>query len=467
MFSFFRGGGILNTIPTDHGSIDRYVEVVKNNPEIDLIKEIRALRLAGNDDFKVRKRDLSYCTPNCFVKKRALSDLNFDKHFIEFSGYFYFDFDMKFEDQLNGVRAYKQYFIEKYGEYVTTVAFSASGGGISTLLKVPIQINSTEEFNQAWDIIRNTIFISELVDHNARDLGRALYLTYDPDIFVNLDSEIDFNSLVYEQIYSESNKPSKTVSKNVKDSLFTEERNNNRLKFTLYEYDVFMKVLKLKTEVEVLNDIVDFKEIEYVEVKFPRIIFDGRKRKAYSGIIHHLVYLNPNIDPSYIYSYLVYLNNNIANPKMEISDLVHLTHMTIKNIKETGKIYFRTKTKRVHFNPKANLHPKTKSGLANQINGKYNEFKFGEIILKAKNELLMRKEKFTKAELRRVVALEIPKISRPTINKYINYIPFSFDNYINEINQIDFNKTENVVQYLKTQPEAFNSFDWLKEGGWE
>ena len=467
MISFFRGGGILNTIPTEHGSIERYIEIVRNNPEIDLINIIRELRLAGNQKFKVRKRNSSYCTPNCFVKRRDLDESVFDTNFIDYSGYFYFDFDVESEEQLKDVKVYKQNFIKKYGDYVSTVAISISGGGITALLKVSIQIGTSEEYNTAWNKIRNTLFISENVDPNACDLGRALFLTHDPEIYVNLDSEIDYYKLTRDSTFIPSIKASITKAKNEKTSLFTEERNNNRLKFTLYEYNDFMKVLKLKTDVEVLNDVVDFKEIEFVEVKFPRIIIDGRKRKAYSGIIHHLVYLNPNIDPSYIYSYLVYLNNIVANPKMEISDLVHLTHMTIKNIKETGKIYFQNKIKRVHFNPKANLHPKIKSGLANQINARYNEIKYGEIILKSKNELLMRKGKITKAELRRVVALEIPKISRPTIDKYIDYQPFSFDDYINGINQIDFNKTENVVQYLKTLPEAFNSFDWLNEGDWE
>jgi hypothetical protein len=231
-FSFFLLGGIRNAIPTDHGSIDRYIETVRNNPERDLILEIRKKRLAG-EEYKVLKDRASYCTPSCYVKERALSELNFNKNFIEYSGYFYFDFDLVFEDQLNDVRAFKQYFIEKYGDYVTTVAISISGGGISVLLKAPIEINSTKEYNEAWQVIRNTIFHAEPVDSNVCDLGRALFLTDDPDVYVNLDSEIDFNSLVDEQIYTESYKPCKTVSKNVKDSLFTNKETNNRLNFKI------------------------------------------------------------------------------------------------------------------------------------------------------------------------------------------------------------------------------------------
>jgi hypothetical protein len=467
LFSFFRNGGIRNAIPTDHSSIDRYIEIVRNNPERDLVLEIRKLRLAGNESYIVRKESASYCTPSCQLKYKKLSNHHFRQNFIQYSGYFYFDFDLVFEDQLNDVKAFKQYFIEKYGDYVTTVALSISGGGISVLLKVPIEINSTEEYNKAWNVIRNTIFNTESVDSKVCDLGRALYLTDDPDIYVNLDNEIDFNSLIDDQIYQESDRTSKETSKNVKVSLFTNKETNNRLVFTLYGFNEFMKVLKLKTQVEVLNEIVDFKEIEFVEVTFPRIIVDGRKRKAFSGIIHHLIYLNPNIDPSYIYSYLVYINNNFtAYPKMEKSNLEHLVRTTINNIHETGEIYIKTRYRRVHFNPNANLHPTNKSSIANQINGRYREFKMGEIILKAKNELLKHKEKFTKAELRRIVALEIPKISRPTINKYFDYQPFSFDDYIYEINQLDFNKSENMVHDLKTHPDAFKTIDWLEVGGW-
>lgn len=467
-FSFFLFGGIRNPFPTEHSSICRYIEIVRNNPERILIRDIRKLRLDGSDQYKILKDTASYCTPSCELKYKKLSNHHFKKNFNGFSGYFYFDFDLVFEDQYNDVRAFKQYFIEKYGDYVTTVAISISGGGISVLLKVPVEINSTKEYNDAWHVIRNTIFHAEPVDSNVCDLGRALFLTDDPDIFVNHDSEIDFNSLVDEQIYTESNKPYKTVSKNVKDSLFTNKETNNRLNFTFYGFNEFMNLLKLKTEVEVLNDIVDFKEIEFVEVTFPRIIVDGRKRKAYSGIIHHLIYLNPHIDPSYIYSYLVYINNNFASyPQMEKSSLEHLVRTTINNIKETGEIYIRSKTKRVHFNPKALLHPKVKSALSNQINGRYKEFKMGETILKAKNELQKHKEKFRKVDLQRLVALEIPKISRPTIDKYMDYQPFSFDDYITEINQMDFNKSEHAVYDLKTLPDAFKSINWLEVGGWE
>lgn len=467
-FSFFLLGGIKNAFPTEHSSINRYIDFVRNNPERALIRDIRKLRLAGNDHYKILKNTASYCTPSCQLKYKNLSNHHFKRNFIEFSGYFYFDFDLVFEDQHNDVRAFKQYFIEKYGDYVTTVAISISGGGITVLLNVPIEINSTKDYNEAWHVIRNTIFHAEPVDSNVCDLGRALFLTDDPDIFVNPDSKIDFNSLVDEQIYTESHKPCKIVSKNVKDSLFTIKETNNRLNFTFYGFNEFMNVLKLKTEVEVLNDIVDFKEIEFVEVTFPHIIVDGRKRNAYSGIIHHLIYLNPHIDPSYIYSYLVYINNNFASfPKMEKSSLEHLVRMTINNIKDTGEIYIRSRTKRVHFNPKAKLHPKIKCALSNQINGRYKEFKMGETILRAKIDLLMHKKKFKKVDLQRIVALEIPKISRPTINKYLDYQPFSFDDYITEINQMDFNTSENAIYDLNTLPDAFKSINWLEVGGWE
>jgi len=142
VFSFFRKGGINNTTPTEHGSIEKYIEIVRNNPERELVQEIRELRLAGNEQYKILKQSASYCTPSCFIKERDLSDTNFDQNFIEFSGFIYFDIDLKFENQLNDAKAYKQYFINTYGKYVTTVALSISGGGISVLVKVSNDIKS-------------------------------------------------------------------------------------------------------------------------------------------------------------------------------------------------------------------------------------------------------------------------------------------------------------------------------------
>ena len=41
-------------------------------------------------------------------------------------------------------------------------------------------------------------------------------------------------------------------------------------------------------------------------------------------MIHQLVYLNPSIEKEYIFSFLFYVNNNHAKPKMNMKELVRL-----------------------------------------------------------------------------------------------------------------------------------------------
>ena len=64
MISYFENGG-KQTIPNKKIDIYELVEIIKHNPKIKLINEIRKLKSEGNDNYKSMKKSLPNITPNC------------------------------------------------------------------------------------------------------------------------------------------------------------------------------------------------------------------------------------------------------------------------------------------------------------------------------------------------------------------------------------------------------------------
>ena len=185
MFSYFQKG-ITDTTPSKIIDLPLLVKIIQNNPERILIEHIRVLKKEGNGEIKELKRKLPNITPNCIVKYRKLeSEEEFNNNFISYSHYIYFD-----TDDIQNIEEYKEYFIKQYGNLVSLVSKSTSCGGLSILFKLTNTITSKEQFFQVWDSIRTTILKAEKVDLNCKDIGRAMFISYDPDVYFNYGNEI-------------------------------------------------------------------------------------------------------------------------------------------------------------------------------------------------------------------------------------------------------------------------------------
>ena len=184
MFSYFEKG-ITNLIPSKTIDLGQLVKLIKTNPKQSLVNEIRELRLKGDQTYKKKKSFLNYITPNFSVKKRSLKEQeDYTKNFIASSSYIYFDFD----DVVNA-KEYKEYFISKYGHLVSLVCLSSGAGGISVLFKIT-NIIDNNNFYDIWEIIKTTYLKEEEVDIKCKNIGRAMYLPYDTEPFVNYENEI-------------------------------------------------------------------------------------------------------------------------------------------------------------------------------------------------------------------------------------------------------------------------------------
>jgi hypothetical protein len=413
MFSYFKNG-IKDTAYSKFIDLQTLVGIVRNNPEVDKITQIRTRRINGDSSYKQLKEQLPNITPNCMVSKRVLNGENFNANFLQASGYIYFDFDIKNAEE------YKKYFIEKYGDKTSFVCLSASKGGIATLFKVKNPIT-----NDNFEVIRNyiidNILSGEPIDKNAGGIGRAMFISHDPDVYVNFENEIEI------ELADAPVKPPEKEGKQSNSSTFFTNRLNSP--FSVLSIDKVYEKLHTCTQVEVLNPIVDFKPVEFVEVYIPEVIKDGTKHTIYQSMIHHLVHLNPDIEKEYIFSFLFYVNNRFAKPKMDRKELIRFFNLVYNGIKKTGTMKYQQKTKQVHFNENYDLSTKEKLQIANTLNGYQRRNISIRKIQEAKHEL---KQSGRKSNQKNIA--EISRLSPKTVRAHLNSDLIDMDKMVTMIN---------------------------------
>ena len=418
MFSYFEKG-ITNLIPSKTIDLSQLVKLIKNNPKKSLINEIRELRLKGDQTYKEKKIFLNYITPNCSVKKRSLKeDENYTKNFIAPSSYIYFDFD-----GVVNAQEYKHYFIEKYGHLVSLVCISSGAGGIAVFFKLTNAVDN-KNFLDIWNTITETILKEEQVDVICKDLGRPMYLSYDTEPFVNYENEITVDIPL--------SKEKNTSKKQLNQSILNKKYNNTLIEpLSNIEFEEFMDKIVTKTPVVVNNPIVELFASEKMDVTFPREIRDTKKHSIYTIIIHKLVFLNPKLPSSYLFSYLNFINNYFGKPPMEFKKLLDLFTFVYSSIKNDENYEFKNKKyKYVHFNTNSKLTGGEKRNLASKINGKRRSNTSIEKIITAKEELKSQGLKITQKALAEKTGLSIS-----TIKRHINSEPVDLEKLVIDVNE--------------------------------
>ena len=397
MFSYFKDG-IKDTHPQKVIDLPELVNIIKNNPNQRKIEQIRLLKSLGDENYKELKRELPHITPNCVVKERDLEHDMFSYNFLFSSSYIYFDIDY-----IPDVQHFKSEFIQKYGHQVALVCISSGGDGLSILFKVANAITDKDQFNLVREEIRNSILKDEDIDPSCIDIGRAMFISYDPDVYFNYDNKIDVSIR-----NTALNK--KGISKSI-----TRRGDNNRLSetFDLVPFDEVMKVINLKTEVNIEKPVVDVIPVEFATVKFPRIIVDGNKHRIYTGMIHSLVYLNPGLKVDYIFSYLHFVNENFADPPMEFREFTRLFHSVYSKIKDDKDyIYPWKRIKYIHFNSNSGLTGDKKRCIAGMLNGHKRKNESIKKIILAREELVAQGTKVTQKNVAENSGLSLATVKR-------------------------------------------------------
>lgn len=340
MFSYFNGS-IKNIYPKKHIDFPSLVKLIRNNPERIKIDKVRELRRTGKD-YSTPKKYLPYISPNCLVKIRNLKDS--DYNLMTISSYIYFDID----DYPNAQKL-KDRFIVQYGHHASLICISCSGGGISILFKVSNHLRTENDFHIARQYIIDNIIVGEKIDGNVKDIARAMFISSDPDLFFNYENEIDIPIELFKT----------RMSKEEKCRLKDKKPQSDMIRFHCAPQEPFiptpinevLEQLIFETPVQVDNPVVDFKEIEFVEVRFKYLIKDGLKHKTFTNMTHKLMYLNPTADKQLLLSYLYHINESYTgNKKMEQRELIGLFDTVYNGVKDLNNSEVIPRNKRIHYN---------------------------------------------------------------------------------------------------------------------
>lgn len=416
MFSYFEKG-IKDTTPLKIIDLPELVNIIRSNSRSGQIETIRELKKRGDNYYKKLKEALPNITPNCLVNERNLKDESFDVNLIGLSGYLYFDID-----NVPNLQEYKEALIAKLRGHASLICISTGGDGITILFRVTNTITK-DNFDTVRSYLINSFLKDEKIDNNAGGIGRAMFISHDREVWVNYDNRVTVDSLenkmleIHPNSFPSYNRVLYRLSDN-NNLKNTGTTTNSLTRYKNYNINEILSKLVTKTCVPVLNPVVDFKAVDCVEVYIPKIIADGRKHSTYFKLIHQLYYLNPEIEPDYIYSYLFFINNTRAKPRMETRELVRSFTSVINTIKSTGQVFPEQETKRVHFNPSAGIPAKQKQAIAAHLNGAYTRSITINKIISAKQELERQGKRITNRAVARLIEMD-----EKTVGKYINAAP--------------------------------------------
>lgn len=380
MFSYFKNG-IKDISPEKIIDIERLIRMIINNPHASKIETIRKMRAEGKDYDKLKK-SLPNITPAGIFSRREGESYN------QSSGFIYLDID-----NIENPGVVKNELIENAGGIISMVCVSCSGKGLSILLRPEGIELSKENYAVVRKYIIDKYFSNYCIDGKVKDVSRAWFISYDPDVYYNRDGFIEIEKSITATIY---NPPCRLQA------VIPSPNNDFEYKF-LHISDVLAR-LKFETDVEVENRIFDVRPVEYCKVSVPKdyTIPDGQKTSTFVRIIHNLVYLNPGVEPSYIMSYLNYINNCRTETKALLKDWTRLFNRVYNSIIVTGIVEPSTTIKYLHFRKKTiSAHQKTL--ISNRINGLVRKSGSVHMIGLAKQIIVLQGNKATQREVSELI----------------------------------------------------------------
>jgi hypothetical protein len=363
MFSLFNKG-IADCNPARKISIEALVKLIKTN-DTPTIQSIRALdqNAPGYDVAKKKlKQKLAYITPNCTVSYRD------DDHITEFSGYMYFDID-----HIEDPTEYKDKLIQDYKGYISMVCLSCSGTGLSIFTKIEDEITLLN-FKSIREYICQHGFKDLNLDPKTTIKTNAWFISYDPDCYFDPSSVIEIPE---NNIRNEDQEKKKGASHNIYNPPIDSLR-SAPLHYQSIPISEVYRTLRFRTDVEITNKIFDMRTVEYCEVYIPKDyrIKGGDKTRFFRQIIHNLVYLNPDADPDYILSYLIYLNYNktVTGSAGLLADVERLFIQVYNGIKNNGILKPKFTTKTFHCKPNT-ICREDKLALSSRMTGIHRKYK--------------------------------------------------------------------------------------------
>ena len=416
MFSLYEGK-INNKIPSKTINFKNLISIIKTNPYNKDYKIIR-IHKKGDIEYNQGKKELVRCHPNCVLKYNSISGPNFEKNYEMGSGYIYLDID-----HLDNPLEFKKEFISKYKDVVSMVCLSSGGSGLSVLVKINHLITSKHEYKCIIDFLKSQYFRDVEFDKGSDKLSQMWFISYDPDVFVNTEVCINVRDGL----------------KCVNQGIIQTVGSNNTLFYAPEVEIMYLSISEINSNLITRTQYTNRKDIDidtipWNDIKIPRVIKDGNKRRIYTRLIHSLFHLNPEVDPKLVLGYIYNVNRNCADPKMSYRDLLSLFNLQYRYIKSDNYEYQNFRYKSLHINPDLNLTGGQKSLVANKVNGCIRKNKTKSKIAAAINQLSNENKDYSVSSISTMSG-----VSRKTVGFYINDLdPIDIDALIDHLIR-DFN----------------------------
>jgi len=411
VFSLYEGK-IQDRTPTKTIDFNTLIKIIKTNPynrDYNIIRNHNK----GDIEYNQGKKNLVRCHPNCVLSFNSISGLNFEKNYVVGSGYIYLDID-----HLENPLEFKKEFISKYKEVVSMVCLSSGGRGLSVLVKINHLITSKHEYNCIINFLKSQYFRDVEFDHGSNKLSQMWFVSYDSDVFVNTKVCIDVSEGL----------------KCVNQGIIQGGGSNYILFYALEKEIMYLSIsdinsnLITRTKYTNKKDI-DIETIPWTDIKIPRVIKDGSKRRIYTRLIHSLFHLNPNVEPKWVLGHIYNVNRNCADPKMSYRDLLSLFNMQYGYIKSDHYEYRNFRYKTLHISPDIKLTSGQRSIIANKVNGCIRKNKTKSKIAAAINQLSNEEQDYSVSSISKMTG-----VSRKTVGLYIKDLdPIDIDDLIEEL----------------------------------
>jgi hypothetical protein len=333
------------------------------------------------------------------LKYNSISGPNFEKNYEMGSGYIYLDID-----HLDNPLEFKKEFISKYKDVVSMVCLSSGGSGLSVLVKINHLITSKHEYKCIIDFLKSQYFRDVEFDKGSDKLSQMWFISYDPDVFVNTEVCINVRDGL----------------KCVNQGIIQTVGSNNTLFYAPEVEIMYLSISEINSNLITRTQYTNRKDIDidtipWNDIKIPRVIKDGNKRRIYTRLIHSLFHLNPEVDPKWVLGYIYNVNRNCADPKMSYRDLLSLFNLQYRYIKSDNYEYQNFRYKSLHINPDLNLTGGQKSLVANKVNGCIRKNKTKSKIAAAINQLSNENKDYSVSSISTMSG-----VSRKTVGFYIN-----------------------------------------------
>ena len=128
-------------------------------------------------------------------------------------------------------------------------------------------------------------------------------------------------------------------------------------------------------------------------------------------MIHHLFYLNPELEIDVIYSFIWFVNNVFVRPKLDKHDLLRHFNNVVNQIHGSSIVYVNYRKRRIHFNKNCwYLTSNDKMILAKKLTGLYKRHQNKQRIDEAIQNLTSAGQKITNVAIRNLTGMDVKTI---------------------------------------------------------